>query len=513
MSNLIDKFLENNATDLARPVCIHDGKVVARGALLRAVYDFSVALHDKGVKPGDVVGLALGQHPGHLAMMLALARLGAVSLPVHPRTEPRAGRALLRRFGASRVIVQTAPPADGSAEAAAPKGDLEVIPLADLRPKADAKRQGDYDLRGLLDYWPSAHTPARFSLTSGTTGEPSAVCYDHAYWVDRIATTVENCDAHTRLLAGNLSLTMGNISAFAAIFAGGLAVFYKQHDLTAYVQAVNSHGVTHAMMAPAMIKRLAARMPLGNAMPSVRYLRIVGGGLSEHLVSLATTRLTPNVFLPYGISEVGAISMATPEDLKLHPDYAGKPKPSTLIEVVDEQGQVLPAGDAGEFRVKLPMMLAGYHQNEARTQEKFRDGWFYTSDIGVLTVDGYVRIDGRKDDRINLGGTKFYPDRVERVLDAHADVQEVAVFSSKVRGEPMLLAAVVWKDKPEAAALLDYCKAKRMPPGMVPQVMLNVKELPRNDAGKVVRAQLETLFQAHLLVIEQSKQGGKPVLH
>src|SRR5574343_518808 len=142
MSNLIDKFLEKNGTDLAAPACIYEGKVVSRGALLRAVCDFTATLHQRGVKPGDVVGLSLGQHPGHLAMMLALARLGAVSVPVHPRTPMRAKLALLRRMGASRVIVQSlAPAAEGEEAAPAPAIEgLEVWPLADLQPKEGEAR-------------------------------------------------------------------------------------------------------------------------------------------------------------------------------------------------------------------------------------------------------------------------------------------------------------------------------------------------------------------------------------
>jgi len=509
MNNLIDKFLEKNATDLAAPACIHDGKVVSRGAFLRAVCDFTATLHQRGVQPGDVVGLSLGQHPGHLAMILALARLGAVSVPVHPRSPMRAKLGLLRRMGATRVIVQSLPKATEGQEAVpTPAIDgLEVIALPELQPKDAETRTGHkLDLRGMLEYWPPADAPARISLTSGTTGAPSAVCYDHTYWLNRIATTVEFCDASTRLMAGNLHLTMGNISAFAALFAGGVVVLHKHHDLAAYIQTVNLCAVTHAMMAPATIKRMAARLPAGVAFPSIRYLRIVGGGLSEQLVALAMGRLTPNVYLPYGISEVGAISMASPEDLKLHPDFAGKPKKGVKVQVVDDKDKVLPAGEAGEIRVKLPVMLPGYHQDEEKTKAKFKNGWFYTSDIGALTTDGFVRIDGRKDDRINLGGNKFYPERVERVLDNHPGVQEVAVFSAPMKGETALVAAVVWTSEPALQSLLAYAKEKGLPPGMTPKGVMSVAELPRNDAGKVVRSQLKALF-------EQGMQNEKPVLH
>lgn len=513
MSNLIDKYLEKNTQNLSAPACIYEGKVISRGALLRAVCDFTAALYQRGVKPGEVIGLSLGQHPGHLAMILALARLGAVSLPLHPRTPMRAKRALLKRMGATRVIVQrlAAPPSEqvDATEVQPVSGvdGLEVISLSDLQPHEGQVRTGNaLDLRGMLDYWPSSDEPARIALTSGTTGTPSAVLYDHAYWVHRVATTVEFCDENTRLMAGNLSLTMGNISAFAALFAGGLVVFYKQHDLTAYMHAVQLHGVTHAMMAPAMIKRMASRLPVGVAFPSLRYLRIVGGGLSEQLVALATGRMTPNVYLPYGISEVGAISMALPADLQRHPDHAGKPKKGVKLQVVDENDKVLPTGEVGEIRVKMPMMLPGYYQDSEKTQVRFRNGWFYTNDIGTLTTDGFVRIDGRKDDRINLGGSKFYPERVERVLDGHPGVQEVAVFSTQIKGEAFLVAAVVWESEPLVQALLEHARSRGLPASMIPKGVMSLAELPRNEANKVLRSDLQVTF-------ERGLQNEKPVLH
>lgn len=514
MSNLIDKYLEKNTQNLAAPACVFEGKVISRGALLRAVCDFTAALHQRGVQPGEVIGLSLGQHPGHLAMILALARLGAVTLPVHPRTPMRAKRALLERMGASRVIVQRlAAPAEGqtpgaAAPAVADVDGLDVISLADLQPQEGQTRSHHgLDLRGMLDYWPSDDTPARLALTSGTTtGVPSAVRYDHAYWVHRVVSTVEFCDENTRLLSGNLSLTMGNLSAFAALFAGGVVVFHKPHDLAAYIQAIQLHGVTHAMMAPALIKQVAARLPNGVAFPSLRYLRIVGGGLSEQQLALATGRLTPNVYLPYGVSEVGAITMASPADLQRYPDHSGKPKKGVKLQVVDANDKVLPPGEVGEIRVKMPMMLPGYHQDTEKTQARFRNGWFYTNDIGSVNAEGFVRIDGRQDDRINLGGQKFYPEAVERVLDGHPQVQDVAVLAAQMQSEVGLVAAVVWKGEPAVQGLLEHAKSKGLPASRMPKGVMSLAELPRNEAGKVLRNELKALF-------ERGLQNPKPVLH
>ena len=503
--SFVDAYLEAQSKNLSAPACIYGGNVISRAALLHMTCHYAKRLHAMGVAPGDVVALSLPDMPAHLAMMLSVARLGAVSLPVHTRTNAAGKRALAKRFGAKWVIVPTKPSdqtkedqaagADATARAAATELPYRVVSLKELAPPPDQKISAEsLDLKAVCDYWPSPDTPARIALTSGTTGVPSAVQYDHAYWANRIATTVEFCDEGSRVLCGSLALTMGNISAFAALTNGGVAVFQTKHTPQDYLATVNAHAVTHAMLPPAAVKRYASILPHGNAMPSVKYLRIVGGGLSAQLVEIASTRLTPNVYLPYGISEVGAISMAMPEDLKNNPTSAGRVKAGVKLQVVDEKGKVLKPGETGELRAKLPHMLKGYLQDDQKTSDRFKNGWFHTNDIGYISEDGLVFIDGRKDDRINLGGNKFYPERVERVFDSMPQIAEIAVFQMQIEGEPKLAAAVVWQDKPEIKAFEAFCQDKKLG-RMTPQVIATVTELPRNPAGKVLRAQLPEMLK------------------
>jgi acyl-coenzyme A synthetase/AMP-(fatty) acid ligase len=488
---LIDKFLSVMQVSPAAPACIYQGRVMNRAQLHQMVCHFAQALHECGVSEGETVGVSLNHSPAHLAVIVALARLGAISLPLHPSTPPAGKLRLMKQFGSKRAITMK-PEQAATGSLQAPAG-IDVIGLDELNPKGEVK---PLDL-SFSEYWPQAATLGRIGLTSGTTGQPNAICYSHEYWLHRIATTVENCDESTRLMPGNLHLTMGNIGAFAALFGGGVVVFHKQHDLASFMDSINLHAVTHAMMAPAMIKDVAARIAFeGDAFPSLKYLRIVGGGLSEHLVQLVQSRITPAVYLPYGISEVGAISMATPELLRSHPDHAGQLKPGVLVEAIDDAGQVLPAGEVGELRVQVPGMPQAYYMNPERTAQKFRAGWFYTSDMGCVTRDGLVKIEGRNDDRINLGGVKLYPERVEAVLNAHPEVKEAAVFAMPDKeGNKVLVAAVVASHEGALKhKLTDYCRERALGQ-LTPKQFFLVKELPRNPTGKIIRADLPALIR------------------
>ena len=482
--NLIDKFLQVVALNPAAPACLFNGQVVSREMLHQRVCRIAIELHGKGIVPGAVVGISMDHSPTHLAALLALARLGAVSLPVHPSSPPAAQKRLMERYGATRLLCEKTP---------APLSGVELIALDKMAPDAGPARKLDF-----IDYWPEPSTPARIGLTSGTTGLPGSILYTHAYWLGRIDAymSIDHCDEQSRLMPSDMHLTLGNYSALRALFAGGVVVFHALQDFQSFVSAINLNAVTHVTMPPAMIRTLAAQLPHeGIAFPTIRLLRIVGAGMTAQLVELVTRKITPNAYINYGMSEIGPISFATPEMLLAHPDYAGRVRPGVELQVVDPQGQVLPPGESGEFRVRVSGMVQGYHQNAERTALQFVDGWFMTRDAGFITADGLVKIEGRMDDKINLGGVKFYPERVENVLNAHPEVKDSAVFVIDGPNQNKVLMAVVVPKHPPpfAQRLVDYCQEKNLGK-MAPQRFVLVREIPRNPTGKIMRSALVGLI-------------------
>lgn len=482
--NMIDQLLQVVQANPAAPAMIHARRLLTRVQFLQLVMVVARRLHERGIAQGEVVGVSMDHSPLHLATMLALARLGAVSLPVHPSTPPVGQLRLMQQFQARRLLTMpgaVAKPLDG----------VECFDLGEI----DLAKEAACDPH-FIDYWPAADTPARIGLTSGTTGAPGAILYSHEFWLHRIATTVDNCDEHTRLMPSNLHLTLGNLSAFAALFVGGVLVFHRLHDLESFYRTLSIFGVTHALMPPSLIPQMAAlNREEGPAFPALRHLRIVGGGLTPRLIDLARRKLSPQVYLPYGLSEVGAVSMATPELLSAHPEFAGRCKPGVRVEARDANGQALPVGSQGELWVSVPGQPMGYHNNPERTAARFCDGWFKTGDIGLVTADGLVRIEGRADDRINLGGQKFQPERVESVLQQHPEVKEIAVFTvNDQQGDKVLVAAAVLNHGGQVQKkFTEFCREQRLG-GLMPRRFFVVKELPRNPAGKLVRAELPRLL-------------------
>lgn len=493
--SLIQKFHQAMSTHGSGVAIIQQGKAIRRQVFVQMVASFAKAMVEMGLKQGQVVGVSLPQTAEHLAVLLALARIGAVSLPIHPMSSGDAKRQLMKRFSATALVTLKAP------DPLPPDLGFQILTLQQLQIPAP---ENGLDF---LDYWPSPSSPARIALTSGTTGAPNAVLYSQEHWLSRIEKTSLNFDASTRIIPGNFNLTMGSITALGALLCNGMIVFEIQQSSEGFRQTIDLYGVTHATLMPSAIKDIAALIPdEGCAFPSLKELRFVGGALPDASFKLAYAKFTPHIILPYGISEVGLISVASAAMLKDIPDHVGTCRPGVQIEVVDADGQVLPAGQTGELRVKIPLMPTGYLDNPQRTKEKFRDGWFYTSDMGSISADGLIRLEGRMDDRINLGGVKFFPERVENVLNTHPKILQSAVFtvSDGDKGKKLIAMLVPNKAGDIAKDLQAFCKEKKLG-AMTPSLFLYAPKLPRNPSGKLLRKDLPGIFETSMKSMRNKK--------
>jgi long-chain acyl-CoA synthetase len=492
--NITQKFTESFQTNLAAPACIVNGQVMNRRDFLQLVGMACQHLHRLGVKNGDVVGLSLPHAPLHLAAILALARLGAISLPLHGLMPTEHRQELLQRFDAKFVVF--ANPSD----VLAAREQVTLIPATELvKPMFDSK--------GLdfLDEMPGAQTPARLNLTSGTTGLPNGICYTHQQWLERIERTGIGFDDQTRLLPGSLNLTLGNITALATLFSGGCVVFHALRQPNTFWQAIWSHNVTHAITTPADLMEITSAINVeGVAFPSLKQLRIVGGSISSQLFEETCKKITPHLFLTYGATEVGLITWGDASVASRFPGSVGKARPGVQIEAVSPEGKVLVVGEVGELRIKVPGMAQAYYNNPERSAEKFRDGWFYTGDIGKVNAVGYVWLQGRNDDKINIAGIKFFPQDVESVLFNHPMVQDVGVFAIRHNQRDELVAVVVPKESVlTAQALGEYCAQLQMGP-LQPTTYLMVTQLPKNPSGKLDRAELAKQFTPTATALVQS---------
>ncbi|MBX2809411.1 MAG: AMP-binding protein [Cellvibrionaceae bacterium] len=194
----------------------------------------------------------------------------------------------------------------------------------------------------------------------------------------------------------------------------------------------------------------------------------------------------------YGLTETSPIvAVNLPDKIRL--GSIGRPLPATELRVIDGDGKVLPAGEAGELCVRGPQVMSGYWQQaEATGKVLSPEGWFSTGDIAVIDDEGYVRIVDRAKDMIVVSGFNVYPNEVETVLVSHPDILEAAVIGVPDRNSGEAVKAFIVAKAGaslDEAAISDFCR-ELLTAYKVPRFYAFRKELPKTPVGKVLRRAL-----------------------
>lgn len=472
---LIDRILQAVERNADAPAFIANDRPMSYRAMRALLSNTIRNLHERGVRPGQVIALTMSQAPLHVIASLALARLGAISVPVFPVADAGARADLYRRFDIGAVLTDRE-------DCGAP--GVEVILLRTV------KARGDEAELGHGGFTPVGETPLRIGLTSGTAGPPKGILHTHDMYVRRLDRRFYGDTPRPRVIPPSLHITAAMQLACYALCAGGTVVFPTGYDGANLLAAIRRHGVTHLMMPPAnlapMLGLLEGDTP---AFPSITHLRLVGTAPAPAFVDLVRRKFSPNIYAPYSTMEVGVIAMATPETLASVPRSSGRVAPGARLEVIGEDGRVLPPGQSGEIRVAVEGMPTGYVGRDVDTS-RFRDGWFYPQDRGYVSPEGFVFVEGRSDEIIDVGGRKVAPKYAESVLEGHPSVREAAVFAYEAGDEGLHLAAAIVPAGPLDWKALDQYALGRLEV-FAPRRYYEVGEIPRNALGKILRQELE----------------------
>ena len=348
-------------------------------------------------------------------------------------------------------------------------------------------------------------------FTSGTTAAPKAAILRHSNLVSYILGTVEFASAGEDD-AALVSVPPYHIAGIAAlmssIYAQRRILLLPAFSPEAWLDLVAAEKATNAFVVPTMLSRIIAAMDKGHR-PDVSSLRAIayGGGkmpleLIDHALDLFPTTNFTNA---YGLTETSStVALLGPEehraahksdDPKVRARLAsvGKPLPTIELEIRDEEGRKLPAGERGEIYVRGEQVSGEYKERSALDAE----GWFPTRDAGYLDEEGYLFLAGRADDVIVKGGENISPGEIEDVLIGHpacADVAAVAMPSLEW-GEAVGVAMVVRGGHPQPGEdELKQLVRGRLRSSRVPEKILFVEALPYNEMGKLLRREIKKLF-------------------
>lgn len=442
-----------------------------------------------GVKPADVVALALNQPLTELIVTLGAVRIGATVTPHKPHWPTALKTELVARHR-TRWLVGESPQADPAAQA---MGVHRFVGAALLAPAAPGEPGDEVPqvVRGL------DAVPWRLSLSSGTTGTPKTIPQSHALGALGLSLMPAMAGgANQRLMVfADLAINVAISEALAQLAGGGELVLLPSPAAPPVLAALRATRPTRLVTTTGNVAYLVEHAQKvfpqgGGGGDCLRAVLIAGSAVAPALRQGVARQLCDHIEVAYGSTEAGRLAVLNPAAHALRPASAGRLLPWVQARAFDESGQALPVGQVGLLGFRAPTVFDGYLGDAATTAAALRDGWFFPGDRGSVDEAGFLRLLGRADDVLNLGGLKLDPLRIERVLDSHPGVRESAVLALDAPGGQAVLVAIVVAEGPfDEQALRQRCRAQ-LGPTMVPRLFTAIDAMPRNDAGKINRRAL-----------------------
>jgi acyl-CoA synthetase (AMP-forming)/AMP-acid ligase II len=190
------------------------------------------------------------------------------------------------------------------------------------------------------------------------------------------------------------------------------------------------------------------------------------------------------------------MAISKPSDMDTKPNAGGRPVWCVDLRIVDDNDNPVPVHEVGEIICQSPLATEGYYMNPEATSASFRDGWFYTGDLGYFDEEGYLFVVGRKKDMVKSGGISIYPIEIEGVLYKHPEVAEAAVIGvpDPEWGEAVKAVVVLKKGSSVSGeALMQFCK-EQLAAYKVPKSVDRVSSLPHTEIGKVNKVKLKEMI-------------------
>jgi len=485
------------------------------GDLATRVLSLAGALSAQGVGPGHRVLVALPNLPAAVVAGLSVHRLGGTAVEVNREWSPAILEGIVARSGVRQAVVwgrdaRTWGPLASKArlerlwvvhDAELPerlKADLGATPVTALLPDGrldPSAGSAPPAARGSR----SADQPALVLYTSGSTGLPRGVVQ-----------TFRNLDANSRSIVAYLELGAADraLLVLPLYYCYGRSVL-QTHLLVggsvhldhrfAYprlvMEALGSEGCTGFAGVPLSYELIRRQVDLSTlAFPRLRYLTQAGGPMAPETIDWVRAAFAPaRLFVMYGQTEATArLSYLPPGRAVEKRGSIGVAIPGVELAVLDEQGRPLAPGEVGHLVARGDNVTPGYLDEPAETAAILHDGWLWTGDLAECDADGFFFHRGRSKEILKIGGHRVSPVEIEQVVAEHPDVAEAAVIG---RPDPLLgeipVAFVVPRPgcQPTEDDLKAWCRS-RMAPYRVPGQFSVVAALPRNEAGKLLRARL-----------------------
>ena len=491
----------------SKPALIWRGRTTSWAELDERIDRLAAGLTRRGIGRKKSIILMMRNRQEFVELGAAAARAGAAAVSISWRSTPKELVYLATHSGARGIAIEAdllptleqvkdeLPPhflenvlvvgGSGSESRGLRTTALDTL-LEDRAPKGGIDSSNDEDAAVVI-------------YTSGTTGKPKGAVRKFPKDTMQAAfrflneTPMRVDDVHLVACPLYHSTAFGFMS-FSAIL-GQTVVLMDEFKPEPFLELVQRHAVTTTAVVPTMLHRVLSLPPETRNKYDARSLRAVFSGGAPLPAPLATEFMDAYgdvLFNFYGATETGLVTLAKPADLRAAPGTIGKALPGNEILLLGEDRREVKPGEVGELYVKNKMLVAGYHNDEAATEQSMIDGFFSVGDLARRDASGHFFIEGRKRDMVISGGVNVYPAEVEGVLEQHPDVAEVAVIGvpDNEWGERVRAFVVKKSGSNLDEGMLKTFARERLAGPKVPRDYVFMEHLPRNPTGKVLKRDL-----------------------
>jgi long-chain acyl-CoA synthetase len=526
-SSIVDIFEQSIEKYSSNVSYINMGKSITFAELDGLSRDFAAYLQNKGLKKGDAVAIMMPNLIQYPVVLFGILRSGMTVVNVNPLYTPRElqhqlvdsnakGIVIVENFACtlSEVIKNTAietvlltsigdmlSPLKKVVTNLMIKHVKKMIPAYDL-PNAisllKALKQGHR-----LDYQRPEVTGedlAFLQYTGGTTGLSKGAMLTHRNIVANLEQTSNILESViepgkelvvTALPLYHIFALQGNCLTFVKFGCPNLLIT-NPRDMPGFVAEMAKYPFTVITGVNTLFNGLLNTPGFTDLDFSQLKFALGGGAAVQRPVAERWQKATGHVLLEgYGLTECCPTVTVNPPQLKAYKGSIGMPVPSTDIKLVDDDGNEVPMGEAGEMLVKGPQVMKGYLNRPDATDEMIVDGWLATGDIATCDAEGYFYIVDRKKDMILVSGFNVFPNEIEEIAAMHEDIVEAAAIGvpHAVSGEIVKLVAVRKNPDLSEKDIIEHCR-KYLTGYKVPKKVEFTDELPKSNVGKILRREL-----------------------
>lgn len=476
----------------------------------RTVDRLSAGLARSGVGKGERVAILARNSHAFVAVRFAIARLGAILVPINFMLKVEEVRYVLEHSGARVLFVDSSTAVTGCAAASGCVQSIYGIPgEKSAAPTSESIASWEQLLIDAAAPEESADESdvAQIIYTSGTESRPKGAMLTHAAVLWEYQSCVIDCE-WTRDTIAVHALPLFHCAQLdamigPALHVGATNVVTSEPTPENIIPLLARHRATSFFAPPTIWIALLRSALFDRHDLSSLAKGYYGASIMPVEVLLEIQRRLPNLRLwnLYGQTEIAPVAtILFPEEHTTHVGSAGRPTLHVETRVVDERMGDVAVGEIGEIVHRSPQLLTGYWNDEERSAQAFTGGWFHSGDLAVVDAEGYITVVDRKKDMIKSGGENVSSREVEEVLYSHPAVSEVAVIGMP---DPIWIEAVVAVVVIRAGMecndtdLIGHCSS-RLAGFKMPKRIMFVARLPKNASGKVLKRELRQQLQQEL---------------